>query len=78
MKDNFEINHLVISNVIDEDTEFIPLLSPDDEEQINAEEIPDELPILPLRNTVLFPGVVIPITVGRDKSIKLIKDAYKG
>ncbi len=78
MKDSFDINHIVISNVMDEDAEFIPLLSPDDEEQLNAEKTPDELPILPLRNTVLFPGVVIPITVGRDKSIKLIKDAYKG
>lgn len=45
---------------------------------MNAEKIPDTLPILPLRNTVLFPGVVIPITVGRDKSIHLIKEAYKG
>ena len=45
---------------------------------MNSEKTPDELPILPLRNTVLFPGVVIPITVGRDKSIKLIKDAYQG
>ncbi len=72
------MDNIMISNVLDEDAEFIPLLSPDDEEQINAEETPDELPILPLRNTVLFPGVVIPITVGRDKSIKLIKEAYKG
>ncbi|MGI8892258.1 MAG: LON peptidase substrate-binding domain-containing protein, partial [Bacteroidia bacterium] len=64
-------------NIIDEDTEFIPLMSPEDEEAMNTEEVPGELPILPLRNTVLFPGVVIPITVGRDKSIKLIKDAYK-
>ena len=78
MKDSFDMDNIMISNVLDEDAEFIPLLSPDDEEQINAEETPDELPILPLRNTVLFPGVVIPITVGRDKSIKLIKEAYKG
>ena len=78
MKDSFDIDNIMIGNVLDEDAEFIPLLSPDDEEQINAEETPDELPILPLRNTVLFPGVVIPITVGRDKSIKLIKEAYKG
>ncbi|MCD6346072.1 MAG: LON peptidase substrate-binding domain-containing protein, partial [Bacteroidales bacterium] len=48
------------------------------DEDINSTEIPDTLPILPLRNTVLFPGVVIPITVGREKSIKLIKDLYKG
>jgi ATP-dependent Lon protease len=78
MKDSFDMDSIMISNVLDEDAEFIPLLSPDDEEQINAEETPEELPILPLRNTVLFPGVVIPITVGRDKSIKLIQDAYKG
>jgi len=68
---------LLFSNIMDEDTDFIPLLSTEDEEQMNSENIPDSLPILPLKNTVLFPGVVIPITVGRDKSIKLIKDAYK-
>lgn len=78
MKDNFDFDQIALSNVMDEEAEFIPLLSADDEEQINAEELPEELPILPLRNTVLFPGVVIPITVGRDKSIKLIKEAYKG
>ncbi len=59
----------------DENSELIPLMTPEDEEEINKEEIPETLPILPLRNTVLFPGVVIPITAGRDKSIKLIKDA---
>ena len=78
MNDNFNFENLAISNIIDDDTEFLPLLSNDDEEQINAEETPNELPLLPLRNTVLFPGVIIPITVGRDKSIKLIKEAYNG
>ncbi len=63
---------------IDEDAELIPLMTPEDEEEINREELPATLPILPLRNTVLFPGVVIPITAGRDKSIKLIKDANNG
>ncbi len=63
--------------MIDSETEFIPLLTSEDEQIMNAEEVPEELPILPLRNTVLFPGVVIPITVGRDKSIKLIKESYK-
>lgn len=63
---------------MEEDAEFIPLMSSEDEEQMNNEAFPDQLPILPLRNTVLFPGVVIPITVGRDKSIRLIKDANKG
>ncbi|HEY1023737.1 MAG TPA: endopeptidase La [Sphingobacteriaceae bacterium] len=64
--------------IINEDTEFFPLLTQQDEEEMNNEQTPEALSILPLRNTVLFPGVVIPITVGRDKSIKLIKDAYKG
>ncbi|WP_072318604.1 endopeptidase La [Sinomicrobium oceani] len=63
---------------VDEDAELIPLMTPEDEEEINKEELPEELPILPLRNTVLFPGVVIPITAGRDKSIRLIKDANNG
>ncbi len=66
------------SPVLSDDTEFFPLLTSQDEEEMNNEVVPETLPILPLRNTVLFPGVVIPITVGRDKSIKLIKDAYKG
>ncbi len=73
----FKLQHLNLSGIIDDDSEFIPLLSAEDEEQMNTENFPDSLSILPLRNTVLFPGVVIPITVGRDKSIKLIKDAYK-
>jgi len=62
----------------DENSELIPLMTPEDEEEINNENLPETLPILPLRNTVLFPGVVIPITAGRDKSIKLINDANNG
>jgi len=65
-------------HLIGEDTDFIPLMTTEEEGHLEVSEIPEELPILPLRNTVLFPGVVIPITVGRDKSIKLIRDAYKG
>ncbi len=65
-------------HTIEEDAELIPLLTPEDEEQMNSESLPATLSILPLRNTVLFPGVVIPITAGRDKSIKLIKDANNG
>ena len=68
---------ILISGLSDDEPELIPLLTQEDEDSFNAESIPDVLPILPLRNTVLFPGVVIPITVGRDKSIKLIKDAYR-
>ena len=67
-----------LSDVIDQETEFIPLISSEEEDRMNTEEVPEKLPILPLRNNVLFPGVVIPITVGRDKSIKLIQDSYKG
>lgn len=63
------------SQEFDEDAELIPLMTTEDEEQINSEVLPENLPILPLKNTVLFPGVVIPITAGRDKSIKLINDA---
>lgn len=62
---------------IEAEAELIPLLTTEDEEALRNEELPDEVAILPLRNTVLFPGVVIPITAGRDKSIQLIKDANK-
>ena len=79
MSDFFaECDWMGLTDVIETDTEFIPLISPEDEDRMNLEEVPDKLPILPLRNNVLFPGVVIPITLGRDKSIKLIQDAYKG
>jgi ATP-dependent Lon protease len=74
-----EINRDVyFKRAFDEETEFIPLLTPEDEEIMNNEKLPDTIAILPLRNTVLFPGVVIPITVGRDKSIRLVKEAYNG
>jgi ATP-dependent Lon protease len=68
--------NILFTDIINGDTEFIPLLSQEEEDFMNAEEIPETLPILPLRNTVLFPGVVIPITVGRDKSIQLIRESY--
>lgn len=71
------INTFDLKNIIDDEPDFIPLLSHEEEEQMNTEPMPEVLPILPLRNTVLFPGMVIPITVGRDRSIKLIKDSYK-
>ncbi len=60
------------------DHEFIPLITPEDEERMDKEHTPEVLPLLPLRNTVLFPGVVIPITVGRDRSIRLVQEANKG
>jgi ATP-dependent Lon protease len=58
---------------MDENTEFIPLMTSDEEVEINDDQLPELLPILPLRNTVIFPGVVAPITAGRDKSLRLIK-----
>jgi ATP-dependent Lon protease len=73
----FDLNGLHFSGMIETDTEYIPLLSPEEEEMMTAEELPEILPILPLKNTVLFPGVVIPITINRDKSIKLVKEVYK-
>jgi ATP-dependent Lon protease len=63
---------------LQEDAELIPLMSAEDEDAMEKEDLPEILPILPLRNTVLFPGVVIPITAGRDKSIKLINETNNG
>ncbi len=76
MEDHLESGIIGLSEILSGDTEFIPLMSTEEEKQMHEEEVPDRLPILPLRNTVLFPGVVIPITVGRDKSIRLIRDSY--
>jgi ATP-dependent Lon protease len=71
-----EINKIIFSNTMDEDVDFIPLISDEDEDSIKQSTTPDSVAILPLRNTVLFPGVILPITVAREKSIKLIRDAY--
>jgi ATP-dependent Lon protease len=77
MNDFFDENLFEMSS-IEHDAEFIPLITSEEEKNINKETYPEELPILPLRNNVLFPGVVIPITVGRDKSIKLIQESNRG
>ena len=75
---NIDEDFLGFAGEEEHDHEFIPLISAEDEDQMDKEHTPEILPILPLRNTVLFPGVVIPITVGRDKSIKLVQEANKG
>ncbi len=73
----FDRDFFILQDGVDADSEFIPLLSTEEEQQMAREDIPEELAILPLKNTVLFPGVVIPITVSRDKSIKLVREVYK-
>ncbi len=61
----------------DEFEQAIPLMSEEEEKKLSESKVPDNLPILPLKNTVLFPGVVVPITVGRDRSLALVKEAYE-
>lgn len=78
MNDQLKDALIHLTEAIGTDAEFIPLITADEEETMNNASYPDILSILPLRNNVLFPGVVIPITVGRDKSIKLIQAANKG
>ena len=68
---------VLLENMGEDSADFLPILG-DEKEMLNDNtQIPDTLPILPLRNTVLFPGVIIPINIGREKSLKLIRDSYK-
>jgi len=67
-------NKVLLADIFESEAEFIPIVADDDEEGLEEISIPELLPILPLRNTVLFPGVIIPISLGREKSIKLIND----
>jgi len=75
-KIEFNISDIALSNMMDEDSDFIPIITDEDESALDELQVPDTLPILPLRNTVLFPGVVIPISVGREKSLKLVREVY--
>ena len=68
---------LIFTGMTDDDSELIPIIADGDEDELQNFEAPEVLPILPLRNTVLFPGVVIPITVGRKKSLQLIREAFQ-
>lgn len=69
---------LAIQLVQEESDDLIQMINPEQDSDFKPEDLPEELSILPIKNTVLFPGVVIPITVGRQKSIKLVKKAYQG
>jgi ATP-dependent Lon protease len=70
--------HLTMPLAEDDEPDFVPLFSLDEEEETRQDEqFPDQLPILPLKNTVLFPGIVTPITIGRDKSIRAVQRAYE-
>lgn len=75
-KSDISLQNILISSAADDNNEFIPFIANDSEMQIDSSEIPDPLPILALRNAVLFPGVVIPISVGREKSLKLVREQY--
>jgi ATP-dependent Lon protease len=78
MEDLNIVDRHLLSEIVEGDVELLPLISADEENEMNKQTIPDVLPILPLKNTVLFPGVIIPITVGRDKSLEVIKSANEG
>lgn len=79
MSSNKEFTSLILSDLQEEESgDIIQLVSADLDDDLQPEDIPNELPILPIKNTVLFPGVVIPITVSRQKSIRLVKKAYRG
>jgi len=67
-----------IQLVQEDSDDLIQMINPEQDSDLKPEDLPEELSILPIKNTVLFPGVVIPITVGRQKSIKLVKKAYQG
>ncbi len=73
---NMKLDEMLL-DALDSNSEFIPVLTIEDDRLGQDEGVPEELPILPLRNSVLFPGVVIPITVGRDKSVRLVKEYYR-
>lgn len=70
---------LFLAELIDEESgDLIQLVTDEDDQQVSDDQLPEVLPILPIKNTVLFPGVVLPITVSRSKSVKLVKKAYRG
>ena len=78
LKKDTTFQHIFASGMMDEDSDFLPIIADGDDKELKKTDVPPILPILPLRNTVLFPGVVLPITVGRERSLKLIREVNKG
>jgi len=78
MKDiKISISNVGFSDDIEGDAEFIPIVSDDSELEMSEDDVPETVPVLPLRNTVLFPGVIVPISLGREKSLKIVKEVQK-
>jgi len=76
-KQDKALNNIFLPDIMDDDGEIIPIIADGDDPEMEDAQVPANLPVLPLRNNVLFPGVVLPISVGRSKSVKLIRDAYE-
>lgn len=76
LKNDLNLEDLEDQDQFDDFEQAIPLMSEEEEKELTQSEVPENLPMLPLKNTVLFPGVVVPITVGRDRSLALVKEAY--
>ena len=72
------MQNILVSSLMDDENDYIPILADGDDAEMANMEVPDILPVLPLRNTVMFPGVVLPITVGRQKSLQLVQEVYRG
>jgi ATP-dependent Lon protease len=70
-------NEILLPDILDGEGDIVPIIADGDDGELEDVEVPEAIPILSLRNTVLFPGVVLPISIGRPKSIQLIKDAYR-
>ena len=71
-------NSFIFSSMDEDRNDFYPIIADGDDDELFSAQVPDSLPILPLRNAVLFPGVVMPISVGRSKSLNLVREAYNG
>ena len=72
------MQNILIASLMDDNAEFLPILDDSDDSELTNIDFPDILQILPLRNTVMFPGIVMPITVGRQKSLQLVQEVYRG